>query len=153
MTLSEVRSQIVAILCRQDTLAPTDFSAIQIADVKLSPHRDTLILAAVEDLVHAGILRPAAKDPVTGEGRLWILASPMQFADQTVTISMPVAIDIADTINTFLDAHDFKDDRVDPMGISEQHIVTVLQILSDILGDSDLDDEGGDDQQFAGGSS
>lgn len=151
MTLTTIRAQLVSILCQQETFGPQDFAAVRVAK-ELEPHKEAVIRRALDDLVGAGMLaalpRPGAQpnDPAS-QPVLWVLTQPIGSAGQTVHLSMHVANGIAETINTFFDAHETGDDRVDPLNIHEGHIITLLDILGDVLS-TDPDDPaaGGGDQ-------
>lgn len=128
MTLLHIRSQLVSILCQQDTITAADFGQIKVTK-DVADHKDALIRAALAELVSMGMLRDAG----TPESGLWILSSPLNAGGQDLHLSMQVANGVAECINTFLDAREMDGDRVDPLNIHEGHVVMLLEILGDVL--------------------
>ncbi len=124
MTLLAIRSQLVGWLCNHDTFSVSDFVGIKVAK-DLEDRKDAIVRAAVAGLVEIGMLQPAGED-------LWILSAPLNASGQDVHLSMPLCNEIADVINTDLEAKDI-DDRVDPLNIHEGHVMALLSIINELL--------------------
>lgn len=124
MTLLHLRGQIVSWLCEHDTISAADFGTFKVTE-DLKDRRDLLVMAALANLVEIGMLQPAGAD-------LWILTQPLNAQGQEVHLSMPLCNEIADVINTDLEAKDIED-RVDPLNIHEGHIMALLSIINELL--------------------
>jgi hypothetical protein len=127
MTLLDIRNQIVRLLCNKDTFGTEDFESIRVPE-ELADKRDHLIRSAAKQLVAYELLVDAGTD-------FWVLSSPLNGGGQELHISMQTANEIADTINTFLDANDLDLPPADALGIHEGNIIMLLSIVNDIISD------------------
>lgn len=132
MTLAHLRSQLIGHFSREDTFRSDDFRSLRIDD-DAAEIAEPLIRAALADLVVIGLI-------VAANDNLWVLRRPLGADGQTLHLSLPVATGIAETINTFMLARKLDEMHVvDPLQITENDIITLLDILGDIL-DTDPDD-------------
>ncbi len=128
MTLLNVRNQIVGAFCEKDTFSRDDFAAVKLPK-ELEPQRKELIEAALGQLVKTELVEPA------GPG-LWILSSPLNAAGQDVHLSMPLCNEIAEIVNTHLESKGVED-RIDALNIHEGHIIALISIIGEILGNEE----------------
>lgn len=125
MTLLPVQNQVIASLCEKDTFSVADFAAVKVAP-ELNDRHDDIVRAALANLVDAGLIKPAGSD-------LWILSMPLNASGQDVHLSMPICNEIASIINTDLEAKGIED-RVDALNLHEGHVVALISIIDEILG-------------------
>lgn len=111
--------------CDNDTFSRTEMDKIQI-DKKMEGHKWEIISAGLAEFVRDGLIQPMGVDT-------WILSTPMEGVRQEVNISMPTGVMIASTIEAFFRANDMEYELVDPFNIREDHIMTLLHILNDVL--------------------
>ena len=83
-----------------------------------------------------GLCKPAGD-------KLWILSSPVGAAGQTVQLSMRASEAVAETIETFFEAHDVEHEEIDKFNLHEGHIWQLLGIINDLV-EGDEDDEEGE---------
>ncbi len=130
MTLLDVRNQIVQHFCRKDIFTPGDFAAIRLAPA-FEERREAVVRAALHELVDNGFLRPGVTAAVADD--FWLMSLPMGFAGQNVHVSLQVAGGVAACINTYFEARGVTENQVDALNLNEQHFVTLLEILGDVL--------------------
>lgn len=124
MTIVEVTNQLIGHFCQKDTFSAADIQNIKVAK-ELTTQKDLLVRAALAELTKMEMVRAIGAD-------LWILSAPLNAGGIDLHLSMPVCNEIADVINTDLEAKGVQD-RVDALNIHEGHIVALLQILGEIL--------------------
>lgn len=126
MTLQNIRLQLIRHFCDKDTLSSNEFDEFKVDNSLLGIKTD-LIQAALVELREMGICREVVV------GKIWMLTNPIENMRQELTLSLPVCVLLADTIETFFQANNMKYEKINPFNISEAHIITVIQILGDIL--------------------
>lgn len=125
MTLVTLKNQLLGFLCQKDIFSVNDFDSVKLPK-ELEDQREPLIKAALDDLSSMGMIKPVG-------ATMWILTMPLNAAGQEVHLSMPVCNEIADVINTDLEAKGVED-RVDALNLHEGHIIALLAIIDEILG-------------------
>ncbi len=129
MTLSRVRVQIVSSLAQshKDTFTAADFDGIKLTD-DVAEHRAAVIRAAATDLVQVGMLTCVGED-------FWVLNGPLGGDGQHVHLPFGLCCEIANTINTYLEANGLAADNpaADPLAINTGHIEELLTILDEVL--------------------
>lgn len=126
MTLLHVTNQLVAFFSKEHVLSKEDFSMISV-DAKLEDVRDSVILTALEHLIEMGIVKKIVNQDA------WIMSVPPGLNGQEISISLPVATAIADTINTFYKANNIDANPVDALDLGEGHIIALIEILHDLI--------------------
>ncbi len=125
MTLLDTRNQIVGRICEKGLFTTDDFLSIKVP-AEFAAQRDDLTRAALEQLCNIGMLAKVGDN-------MWILSDPLNGGGQEVGLSMGVCNEIANVINTFAAAEN-AEAQVDALNIHEGHIVALLQIIDQILG-------------------
>lgn len=125
MTLLDVRNQIISHFCEKDSFTRNDFINVEV-DQLFEDQKDNLILSCLIELEKREII-------VKISDSLWILTNPLNFSGQKINISMAVANAITETVNTFLEANNIEDTKVDSLNITEANIVDLLKIIGEIL--------------------
>lgn len=125
MTLLDCRNQIIGLLCQKELITTDDFPSIKV-DPAFADRRDDLIRAALDQLCNFGMIAKVGD-------QTWVLSEPLGGAGQEVQLSMGLCNEIANVINTFAAAKDVEH-QVDALNIHEGHIVALLQIIDEILG-------------------
>ena len=124
MTLLEIRNQLFSHFCESDTFCIEDFAKIKL-DKKLENERDDLIKVALAEMAEHGLCKQAGQ-------KLWILASPVGSAGQTIQLSMQGSEQIANTIESFFKANKIEHDPIDKFNLHEGHIFQLLGIINDL---------------------
>lgn len=130
MTLLHVTNQLISFFTKEHILSKEDFSMISV-DSKLEDVRDSIILTSLEHLIELGIVKKIIDQDA------WIMSVPAGLNGQEISISLPVASAIADTINTFYKANNIDANPVDPLDVGESNIVTLIEILHDLINEQD----------------
>lgn len=130
MTLLHVTNQLISFFTKEHILSKEDFSMISV-DSKLEDVRDSIILTSLEHLIELGIVKKIVDQDA------WIMSVPAGLNGQEISISLPVASAIADTINTFYKANNIDANPVDPLDVGESNIVTLIEILHDLINEQD----------------
>lgn len=128
LTLQAVRNQLVSHFATKDTFAITDIDKIAV-DPEIEDSKPDVVVAALDQLVKMGIVENV-------RGKLWILSNPSQSMSQELTISMHTASLVANTLETFFEANELDYEPIDALDIHEGHILTLLQVLNEILDNS-----------------
>lgn len=126
MTLQDIRFQLIRHFCDKDSFGRNDFEAIKV-DGQFEEAKDSLIIAALGELEKMGLIREVSINS------FWMLSNPIESMVQQLTLSMPVCLLIADTIENFFKANGIDHDKVNPFDINQTHVLTVVQILDDML--------------------
>lgn len=127
MTLVEIQNQIIGQLVDKDIVTKEEL----VHSIKIPKENEAilpeLINAALKNLEDTGIVNKI------GDVNLnWILRQPLKSMGQTIDLSMETCNEIADVINSFLDANDMKNMRADKLNISEAEIVMLINIINEI---------------------
>lgn len=128
MTLIEIQNQIISKFVDNDIVAEEELKDT----IKISKENEVylpnLISAAFKNLENSGIV-----SQLNNKG-IWILRQPLKSSGQSVDISMEVCNEIADVINSFLDAHQPQNKiRADKLNIAEAEIVMLLNIINELV--------------------
>lgn len=124
MTLLQSTNQVIGALLEKDIFTQADFASIKVDDAMLD-RRDDLVRASLATLVEAGMIRPIGTDA-------WILVAPLNSNGQEVHISMGTCLNIAETLNLYLEAEGIEE-RVNAMEIHEGHIMHLIEIVAEYL--------------------
>lgn len=139
MTLSTIRTGILSHFLNNDVFLLSDASKIKVT-TELEKMKSGLINEAMKDLETNKIVKRLTDDE--GVLRGWILESKLGSHGQEVYLSLPISNAISETINTFFDAHNIKEEKSNPLNLSERDIGALLGIINDLLdSDTDKDDE------------
>jgi hypothetical protein len=125
MTLLDIRNQLFSHFCESDTFSTDQFSKIKL-DKTLEEERDSLIRVALSEMMEHGLCKPAGS-------KLWILSNPVGSAGQTIQVSMQASEAVAETIETFLSAHEVDHEQIDKFNLHEGHIWQLIAIINDLI--------------------
>ena len=131
MTLLDIRNQIIGeLLEKKDSESIVKIEDLK-KSIKIDPEfeteKDELVLAAIEDLEEAGLIK------ILKSKTFLILRQPFNTNGQEIHLSMDTCNEIANLINSYLDAREDEGGRADVLNLSEFDIVMLLNILGDIL--------------------
>ena len=140
MNLSEVRNQIISVFCEKPVFEASDMDCVKLPK-EMNVRRDEIISAALSQLQETGLIKEVGED-------YWMLNHPIGSSGQEIKLSMNTCNNIAETINTFLDAQgDDETPKADSLNLNEGHIITLLQILDVILMEDELGEREDDDEK------
>lgn len=132
MTLLDIRNQIIQKLTEDDIINLDNLLDF----VKVSKENENikkeLIIASLKDLEEVGIVSKLGSNKLSFI-ETWVLCQPLNSAGQKIDISMNTANEIAEIINSYLDANKFNGPRADKLNITEMEIIMLLSILGDLL--------------------
>ncbi len=148
MTLLDIRNQIVGTLCAKNSFAEADFAKVRL-EKEHESSRKGLVLAALEELVTAGIVKKIVNESPDGQfdvaTSLWVLSSPLNAQGQQVGLPMNLANDIAEFVNQFNFENDKDEDEVDSLSLHAGDIASLLGIAlfyQDVLDEMSSEDNG-----------
>lgn len=127
MTLLHITNQLISFFCKEHVFSKSDFSVINVDNME--EFRESIILTSLQELVEVGIIKKVV------DQEMWIMNMPPGSGGQEITFSLPVSNAVAETINSFYKANNIDADMVDPLNLNENHIMTLIEILHDILND------------------
>lgn len=134
MTLTDITNQIISELTDRETLDEQELLDSIKVPKECESDLTELIAAATQELEFQGLIKKL------GIKNKWILKQPLQSSGQSVDISMETCNEIAEIINSFLDAQGNTGTRADKLNISEAEIGMILNILNSLMM-QDPDDE------------
>ena len=138
MTLTDITNIVLDKFRESDSVSIDSFSELKLDN--------NLILTALYKLEETDLIaKISGSTPET-----FILTRPLKAQGQSIDVSMETCCEIADVINSFLDAT--QDDnptevRADKLNISEAEIVMLINIINEtVVKDPEFDD--GEDDDF-----
>lgn len=130
MTLSNIRTQILSHFLKNDIFLLSDVSNIK-TPKELDKMKHSLVSEAMKELEENKLLKKITDDE--GVDRGWILENKLGSHGQEVYLSLPISSAISETINSFIDANNLKEEKSNSLNITERDIMALLSIINDIL--------------------
>jgi len=130
MTLSTVRTSILSYLLNNDVFLLSDVSKIKVS-TELEKLKTSLVTEAMKNLEESKIVKRMCTDEGVHIG--WILEAKLGSHGQEVYLSLPISNAISETINTFFEANNIKQEKSNPLNLSEGDIGALLGIINDLL--------------------
>jgi len=132
MTLVEITNLILSKFNNNDIIEYEDLNASMKFPPELEHKKSCMILAGLKKLEDSGVITCLDKTP-SSLSNSWILSQPLRSQGQTIDLTMETCNEIAEIINSFLDAHDVKGVRADKLNIQEQEIAMLINIINDVI--------------------
>lgn len=132
MTLSTIRTNLLSHFLTNDVFLFSDIEKIKVPK-ELEKLKSGLVHEAMKDLETNKIIKKIVDDE--GVHRGWILESKLGSHGQEVYVSLPLSNAISEVINTFFDANEIKDERSNPLNISERDISALVGIIEELSSD------------------
>lgn len=128
MTLVEIQNKIIGQFIDKDVVTLLELKDSIKFPKEYEDAENSLIVTALKNLQETGIINKV------GNKDVWILRQPLKSTGQSVDISMETCNEIADLINSFLDANQKSTNgRADKLNITEAEIAFLIQIINELL--------------------
>lgn len=130
MTISDIKSQLIGHFLTKDSFVlAEDFSKIEFPP-EFADNKREILISAMDDLEELKIV-----SRIENEKKLvgWLLSAPIGSNGQEVSITLPLAQHISETINIYLKQNNIPNNTCDPLNITEKDLWTLLTILHDVF--------------------